>query len=72
MHSAKATKAAPRDERDRRLEIALEEGLRGTFPASDPVAVLEPAPERPGEDRRKPAEQPPSRRFAPTSPQGGR
>jgi hypothetical protein len=26
----------------RRLEAALEEGLRETFPASDPVAVTEP------------------------------
>jgi hypothetical protein len=29
-----------------RLEAALEEGLKGTFPASDPVAVTQPAPER--------------------------
>jgi len=26
----------------RRLEVALEEGLQETFPASDPVAVTEP------------------------------
>ncbi len=26
----------------RRLEVALEEGLEETFPASDPVAVTEP------------------------------
>jgi nicotinate phosphoribosyltransferase len=31
----------------RRLEAALEEGLRETFPASDPVAVTEPAPTPP-------------------------
>jgi nicotinate phosphoribosyltransferase len=31
----------------RRLEGALEEGLRETFPASDPVAVTEPAPTPP-------------------------
>ncbi len=30
-----------------RLEAALEEGLQGTFPASDPIAVTEPARERP-------------------------
>jgi hypothetical protein len=30
----------------RRLEAALEEGLKGTFPASDAVAVIQPAPER--------------------------
>ncbi len=28
------------------LEAALEEGLKETFPASDAVAVTEPAPER--------------------------
>lgn len=27
------------------LERELEEGLEGTFPASDPVAVTEPAPD---------------------------
>jgi hypothetical protein len=32
-------------ERDR-LEAALEAGLEGTFPASDAVAVTQPAPER--------------------------
>jgi hypothetical protein len=29
-----------------RLEAALEEGLKGTFPASDAVSVTQPAPER--------------------------
>jgi hypothetical protein len=29
-----------------RLERELEEGLEETFPASDPVAVTEPAPDR--------------------------
>jgi hypothetical protein len=29
-----------------RLEATLEEGLKGTFPASDAVAVTQPAPER--------------------------
>jgi nicotinate phosphoribosyltransferase len=32
----------------RRLERALEEGLEETFPASDAVAVIEPAATRPG------------------------
>jgi hypothetical protein len=32
----------------RRLEAALEEGLEETFPASDPVAITEPARTRPG------------------------
>ncbi len=33
--------------RKKKLERALEEALEQTFPASDPVAVTEPAPERP-------------------------
>jgi len=37
-----------------RLEQALEEGLRETFPASDPVAVTEPASTLPGDDTVKP------------------
>ena len=36
-------------ERDR-LEKALEEGLRETFPASDAVAVVQPAPLEPHKD----------------------
>jgi hypothetical protein len=31
---------------EQRLEAALEEGLEGTFPASDAVSVTQPAPER--------------------------
>jgi hypothetical protein len=34
----------PKSGEKERLERALEEGLEGTFPASDPVAVTEPAP----------------------------
>jgi len=30
----------------RRLEEALEVGLEGTFPASDPVSVTQPAPSK--------------------------
>ncbi len=40
--------ASEEAERRRRLEEQLEEGLKGTFPASDPVSVTEPAPTRPG------------------------
>jgi nicotinate phosphoribosyltransferase len=36
--------------RKERLEWALEEGLKETFPASDPVAVTEPAPAEPREE----------------------
>jgi len=35
-----------RDAEHERLEAALEAGLEGTFPASDAVAVTQPAPER--------------------------
>jgi hypothetical protein len=31
-------------ERQRRLERSLEEGLEGTFPASDPINVVQPPP----------------------------
>jgi nicotinate phosphoribosyltransferase len=41
---------ADEQHRKQRLEEALEEGLRETFPASDPVAVTQPAPTRPGDD----------------------
>jgi hypothetical protein len=30
----------------RRLEEALEQGLKETFPASDPVSVIQPAPSK--------------------------
>jgi len=36
--------------RKRRLDRALDEGLKETFPASDPVNVAQPAPSR--QDRR--------------------
>lgn len=35
------------------LERELEEGLEDTFPASDPVAVTEPAPDRPVSRRKE-------------------
>ena len=40
----------PEDKRQR-LDKALEEGLEETFPASDAVAVIEPASTPPGNDR---------------------
>ena len=49
----KPKKPEPDDEVRRRLERALDEGLEETFPASDPVAVTEPAP-TPPEDGRLP------------------
>ena len=35
-----------KDAEKRRLEEALEEGLKETFPGSDPVSVTQPAPSR--------------------------
>ena len=35
------------------LERELEEGLEETFPASDPVAVTEPAPDRTKDEKKK-------------------
>lgn len=37
----------------RRRERELEEGLEDTFPASDAVAVLEPAPDREADEPKK-------------------
>jgi nicotinate phosphoribosyltransferase len=55
-HMPGKRKARNEVERDKaRLERGLEEGLEETFPASDPVAVTEPARERPG--RRKPQDE---------------
>jgi nicotinate phosphoribosyltransferase len=42
--------AEKRGKRLQRLERELEEGLEETFPASDAVAVTEPAPTRPGDN----------------------
>jgi hypothetical protein len=39
------------EERRRRLERALDEGLEQTFPASDPVALTQPASTRPDKNR---------------------
>ncbi len=52
--SGKAKLSGNSDKRDKKtLERELEEGLEETFPASDPVAVTEPAPDRPVERRKK-------------------
>jgi hypothetical protein len=37
----------------RRLDEMLDEGLKETFPASDPVAIVQRAPERPKAKRRR-------------------
>jgi hypothetical protein len=40
------------ENRRQRLERALDEGLEQTFPASDPVALTQPAPTRPDNNRK--------------------
>jgi hypothetical protein len=42
------------DEKRDRLEQALEEGLRETFPASDAVSVVQPAPPHHGDSVNEP------------------
>jgi hypothetical protein len=42
-----ARSTGKKENRRQRLESALEEGLRETFPASDALAVTEPAPTPP-------------------------
>ena len=48
----KAEKPGKNDVKNR-LERELEEGLEETFPASDPVAVTEPAIEKPNGGKKK-------------------
>lgn len=52
--SGKAKPGGTGDKPDKKtLERELEEGLEETFPASDPVAVTEPAPDHAVERRKK-------------------
>ena len=41
-----AERRRDRSDRQRALEEALDEGLRETFPGSDPVSVVQPAPSK--------------------------
>jgi hypothetical protein len=54
MHHLKAKHPKPgvkkSEDTHHRLDKALEEGLEETFPASDAVAVVEPAPMPPNDD----------------------
>jgi hypothetical protein len=45
--TAPAQRKDPGSAEKRRLDDALEEGLRETFPASDPVNVTQPPPSKP-------------------------
>lgn len=53
MPTKKPEKPATEDaeEKRRRLEEELNEGLEDTFPASDPVSVTEPSRKAPDDDR---------------------
>jgi hypothetical protein len=42
----RGTSRRDRTDRQHALEQALDEGLIGTFPGSDPVSVVQPAPTR--------------------------
>ncbi len=46
-------KPAKKTKPDKTLERELEEGLEETFPASDPVAVTEPAPHHDKNSKKK-------------------
>lgn len=50
--SAAAKAKHPKPDKQR-LERELEEGLEDTFPASDPVAVTEPAAQRGDNDKKR-------------------
>ena len=53
--AAKSRRSKPKadetEDRRQRLERALDEGLEQTFPASDPVALTQPASTRPDNNR---------------------
>jgi len=44
--ASKAASVAEKQAEKRRLDDALEEGLEETFPGSDPVNVVQPAPSK--------------------------
>jgi hypothetical protein len=44
MSESRPTQDAAESAEKRRLEEALEQGLKDTFPASDPVSVTQPSP----------------------------
>jgi hypothetical protein len=48
-NGSEADAARKRESDKRALDQELEEGLKGTFPASDPVSVTQPAPAEPDE-----------------------
>jgi hypothetical protein len=56
MSRTKAQKSKARTPSAKEVDRKLDEALKDTFPASDPVALTEPAPQQPDKpNRRKPA-----------------
>lgn len=45
--SSKSVGGKPAETEKQRLDDALEEGLKETFPGSDPVSVVQPPPSKP-------------------------
>ncbi|MDQ0138601.1 hypothetical protein [Cupriavidus necator] len=50
-HQPPQRKPSQQQEREERIERELDEALKDTFPASDPVAVDTDAPHRPGKSK---------------------
>jgi hypothetical protein len=46
-------KSATKESQRQRLDKALDDGLQDSFPASDALAITEPAPARPGRRRKR-------------------
>lgn len=52
-NGSRSDAAKKRESEKRLLEQELDEGLKGTFPASDPVSVTQPGPAEPDESDKK-------------------
>jgi hypothetical protein len=53
MTGPRSKPESDKDAEKRRLEEALEEGLRETFPGSDAVSVIQPAPSKADDHTRR-------------------
>lgn len=64
--NAMPSKKPPSAETKRKTDDKLDQALKDSFPSSDPVSIIEPAPEEPGEtsetEKRKPPEKTPRSR----------
>jgi hypothetical protein len=61
--SGDAARPAAASEEKRRLDAALEQGLKETFPASDPVSVTQPPPSKQDRSIRRAGLRPARRSF---------